>query len=159
MPKSKYVTAATLVTWLVAAGPLSAQDDAPNPLADVTSLACSFPISATAGWEDGEPQARVRKGPVLMFEYVDIDTSVSTARVIGLSTEGNLVVQLHGANLHFLELRTTGSINITTVFSQESRDKKLKAVHARADYLPIDIPGFVNDPEVSQHYGECEITG
>ena len=50
----------------------------------------------------------------------------------------------------------TGSVNITTVFSQEARDKKMKAVHSRHDYLQMSLPGFVSEPTVSQYYGECE---
>lgn len=158
MPKRIHARATTLLSCLLAVVRLTAQGGAAaNPLASVQSLTCSFPISTTAAWEKGEPQARLRTGLVLTFQYVDIDTAVSTARVVGLATEHNIVVQLSGANLHFLEIRSNGGLMLTTVFNQESRDKKLKAVHTRADYQPIDIPGFVTPPAVSQHYGECEI--
>jgi hypothetical protein len=55
-----------------------------------------------------------------------------------------------------MDIRPEGSLTITTVFSQESRNRKLKAVYTRTDYLPISMPGFASQPEVSQQYGECE---
>ena len=153
----KYVASGILVSWLLAAGIGQAQT-APNPLAAVKALKCTFPISASGTWKNGEPTAQLKTGPLVVFEYTEIDTAESTARVIGLVSSGHVVAQLFGANLHFLEMRSTGSLMLTTVFNQETRDKKLKAVYTRADYLPISIPGFTNSPEVSQHYGECEIT-
>ena len=153
----KYVASGVLVSSLLAAGIGQAQTT-PNPLAAVKALKCTFPISASGTWKNGEPTAQLKTGPLVVFEYTEIDTAESTARVIGLVSSGHVVAQLFGANLHFLEMRSTGSLMLTTVFSQETRDKKLKAVYTRADYLPISIPGFTNSPEVSQHYGECEIT-
>jgi hypothetical protein len=134
-----------------------AQNSAPNVLTGIKNLKCSFSISASGSWVNGEAQAAIKKGPLTTFEYREIDTTESTANVVGLASSGHVVAQLFGANLHFLEMRSTGSLMLTTVFTQESRDKKLKAVYTRADYLPLSIPGFANAPEVSQHYGECEI--
>ena len=37
-------------------------------------------------------------------------------------------------------------------------DARLRAVRSRHDYLQMAIPGFVAEPNVSQHYGECEPT-
>jgi hypothetical protein len=50
----------------------------------------------------------------------------------------------------------TGTLNITTVFVGEPNAKTFRAVHARHDYLPMSLPGFVSEPSVSQHYGTCE---
>jgi hypothetical protein len=155
-PMPKYAAAGVLVSWLLATGIGQAQTT-PNPLAAIKALKCTFPISASGTWNDGEPTAEIKTGPVMAFEYTEIDTAESTARVIGLVSSGHVVAQLFGANLHFLEMRSTGSLMLTTVFNQETKGKKLKAVYTRADYLPISIPGFTNSPEVSQHYGECEI--
>lgn len=158
MRNSSLVIAGAVALVLGASGTLRAQNSAPNVLTGIKNLKCSFAISAAGTWgKDGEPQAVLRKGPLTTFEYREIDTTESTANVVGLASTGHVVAQLFGANLHFLEMRSTGSLMLTTVFTQESRDKKLKAVYTRADYLPIAIPGFVTQPEVSQHYGECEI--
>jgi hypothetical protein len=56
-----------------------------------------------------------------------------------------------------MDIRPAGGLNITSVFQQVSRDQKLKAVYTRVDYLPISLPGYITQPEVSQHYGECEV--
>jgi hypothetical protein len=157
MPKISWVTTGALVLFLFASAGLDAQTPALNLLAAIKNLKCSFSMSASGTWQKGEPQARIKMGPVTTFQYTEIDTAESTANVVGLASSGHVVAQLFGANLHFLEMRSTGSLMLTTVFAQESHDKKLKAVHTRADYLPISIPGFVTQPEVSQHYGECEI--
>jgi hypothetical protein len=130
-----------------------------NPLPNVKSLKCTFPISVSATWEAGEPTAAVKKGGILTFQLDEIDTTESTANVTGLASGNHIVAQLSGWNLHFLDIRPTGSLTITTVFAQESRDKKLKAVHTRTDYLPVTIPGFQSKPDIFQYYGECEILG
>jgi hypothetical protein len=157
MAHSRLVAATILTIAIASAGTARAQNSAPNVLTGVKNLKCTFGISAAGTWKNGETEAEIRKGPVTSFEYRDIDTMESTANVVGLDSSGHVVAQLFGANLHFLEMRTTGSLMLTTVFTQESRDKKLKAVFTRANYLPIAIPGFVTQPEVSQHYGECEV--
>ena len=152
------LAAGAVLALVLAAGSAQAQNTAPNALTGIKNLKCSFSIGATGTWQkDGEAVAQIKKGPLTSFEYRDIDTTESTANVVGLASTGHVVAQLFGANLHFLEMRSTGSLMLTTVFTQESRDKKLKAVYTRADYLPIAIPGFVTQPEVSQQYGECEI--
>ena len=69
-----------------------------------------------------------------------------------------VTVKLTGSNIHFIDMRAGGAVTLTTVFSQESKDKKLKAVHTRTDYLQMSLPGFVSEPEVAQYYGDCEIT-
>jgi hypothetical protein len=55
-----------------------------------------------------------------------------------------------------MERSVTGTLNITTVFVGEPNAKTFRAVHARHDYLPMSLPGFVSEPSVSQHYGTCE---
>ena len=157
MLTSRHAAAGALLSVLFAAAPVHAQSAAEKLLASIKNLKCSFSVSSAGSWDKGEPAARLRMGPVLAFEYHDIDSAGSTANVFGLASAGHVVVQLLGANMHFLEMRNTGSLMLTTVFGQESKNKRLKAVYTRADYLPISVPGFENNPEVSQHYGECEI--
>jgi hypothetical protein len=142
---------------VAAAPPGRAQTSVPNPLPTVKRLKCDFQVSSAAIWENGEPTAQIRKSGVLSIQFTEIDTMESTANAVGLASTGHIVAQLSGWNLHFLDIRPTGSLTVTTVFAQESRDKKLKAVHTRTDYLPVAIPGFVARPDVFQYYGECEI--
>ena len=142
---------------VLGAGAPSAQDQF-NVLTTVKSLSCTFPVSVAATWQAGEPNAEIRKTAVLSFKYDQIDVSESSARFVGpTAAPEHVVAQLSGANLHFMDIRPSGSLSITTVFSAVSRDNKLKAVYTRTNYLPISLPGFVSQPEVSQRYGECEI--
>jgi hypothetical protein len=157
MLTSRHAAVGGLLAFLFASAQLHAQLPAEKLLASIKNLKCTFSVSATGTWEKGEAQARLRMGPVLSFSYSEIDAAGSTANVAGLASSGHVVVQLMGANMHFLEMRNTGSLMLTTVFGQESKNKRLKAIYTRADFLPIAVPGFENTPEVSQHYGECEI--
>ena len=149
--------AAALLLVVFTAGPVHAQAGPEKVLATIKNLKCTFSIQASGTWVNGEPQAQIKMGPTLTFQYTEVNPSESSANVEGLSSEGHVVVQLLGANMHFLEMKNTGSLMLTTVFGQESKNKKLKAIYTRADFLPIAVPGFENTPVVSQHYGECEI--
>jgi hypothetical protein len=147
-----------LAFWLILVGVSPAAAQSTNLLTNVKGLKCTFNVSTAATWSPaGEPSAQVKTTGTLNFEVTELDTQESTANVVGLASTGHIVAQLHGWNLHLLDIRPSGSLAITTVFAQESRDKKLKAVHTRTDYLPVDIPGFTSRPDVFQYYGECEI--
>jgi hypothetical protein len=152
---------AALGALLLASPALRAQVQTPNPnfnpLTGVTALNCTFPVSVATTWKDGEPEAVVRKTPVLTFVIDQIDVGEGSARMVGVSSGQHVTASLSGSNLHIMDLRSSGSLTITTVFAQETKDGKLKAVHTRTDYLRYSVPGFVSQPEVSQHYGECEV--
>lgn len=158
MRTSVYTTAAVLLSVVFASGTLlHAQSPAEKVLASIKTLKCTFSVQSRATWVDGVPQAQIRMGPTLTFQYNEVNPSESSANVEGLASEGHVVVQLVGANMHFLEMKNTGGLMLTTVFGQVTTNRKLKAIYTRADFLPISVPGFENSPEVSQHYGECEI--
>jgi hypothetical protein len=126
-------------------------------LASVTSLTCSFPASAAASWENSEPQIVVKRTGVFTLTINEIDTQDGTAHVTGLGDPAHVTVKLAGANLHFLDMRLSGALAITTVFAEESHDGRLKAVHSRSDYLGRSTQGVGGPPSVSQYYGDCEI--
>jgi hypothetical protein len=134
---------------------------APSPqalLAGAKSISCEFPVAVLTEWVNGEPQPKISRATTLKIAFDQIDTQESSARAI-YSTAGPepIVAQLSGANLHFVDIRPSGSLTITTVFAQESHPMKLKAVYTQTDYLPIEIPGFATAPEVSQRFGECQV--
>lgn len=143
----------------MSAGTPAAQVSSTAPvLANIKSLTCTFPVTVAGTWENGEPSAAIKKTAVLTFKFDQIDVTESSARFVGpTAAPEHVVAQLSGPNLHFMDIRPSGSLSITTVFAQVSRDQKLKAVYTRTDYLPISLPGFVSQPEVSQRYGECEV--
>jgi hypothetical protein len=125
-------------------------------LTNVSSLNCTFPVSVTTVWKDGEPEVQVKKTPVLTFQIDQIDVQEGSARMVGVASGQHVTASLSGSNLHIMDLRSSGSLTITTVFGQESKDGRLRAVHTRTDYLRYSVPGFVSQPEISQHYGDCE---
>ncbi len=67
-----------------------------------------------------------------------------------------MTVSLTVSSLHFLERSMLGSVNLTSVFADETPQGKLRAVRSRHEYLQMTVPGFVAEPTVSQYYGECE---
>jgi hypothetical protein len=147
------VTAAAAV---LAAGIVLAQSTDKNPLGQVKSLKCRFSIYASGSWKNGEPQAQIRQPEQLTLDVDEIDTDSGSARVTGTSGPADVVSLLTVSSLHFMERSVTGTLNITTVFVGEPNARTFRAVHARHDYLPMSLPGFVSEPSVSQHYGTCE---
>jgi hypothetical protein len=148
--------AATAVAAVLAARTTLAQGIDKNPLAQVKSLKCRFTIYTSGSWKNGEPQAQIRQPEQLSLDIDEIDTDSGSARVTGTSGPADVVSLLTVSSLHFMERSVTGTLNITTVFVGEPNAKIFRAVHARHDYLPMSLPGFVSEPSVSQHYGTCE---
>ena len=152
---SVLLTAMTVAAVLAARTTL-AQGTDKNPLAQVKSLKCRFTIYTSGSWKNGEPQAQIRQPEQLSLDVDEIDTDSGSARVTGTSGPADVVSLLTVSSLHFMERSVTGTLNITTVFVGEPNAKIFRAVHARHDYLPMSLPGFVSEPSVSQHYGTCE---
>lgn len=153
--RSALTAVAVAAVVLVTQGAL-AQGTDKNPLAQVKSLKCKFTIYSSGSWKNGEPQAQIRQPEQLTLDIDEIDTDSGTARVTGSTGPVHVTALLTVSSLHFMERSVTGTLNVTTVFASEPGAKTLRAVHARHDYLPMSIPGFVSEPTVSQHYGTCD---
>jgi hypothetical protein len=147
-----------LLLGLQAAAPAPPAKSPQALLAGARSIACEFPVAVMTEWVNGEPQPRITRTTTLTISFDQIDVQESSARAV-YSTAGPepIVAQLSGANLHFVDIKPSGSLSITTVFAQESHPMRLKAVYTRTDYLPVEIPGFATAPEVSQRFGECQV--
>jgi hypothetical protein len=145
-----------ILVVLLGGGATSAQSPDTSALTRIKSLKCVFPVYASGSWKNGEPQAQAKTGE-LSIQIEAIDVQDGSARFTGVGESSHIIAQLSGWSLHFLETGNTGSVNVTTVFAQETKGKKLKAVHSRHDYLQMSLPGFVSEPTVSQYYGECEV--
>ena len=119
-------------------------------------LKCSFPVAClTVPGRTGRRKrtCQIRPGRLtLVIDEIDIDGG--TAR-IGTTHTTALLTQ---NSVHFMERTMAGSLTMITVLSQKSPKGTLRAVRSRHDYLQMAIPGFVAEPNVSQHYGECEPT-
>lgn len=137
-----------------AASPVSAQRSTEYRLGKVKSLKCAFSLFVTGNWKDGEAQAELK--PVkLALQFNDIDTDEGTAQAIGMFGPTHMIARLAVWSLHFMEISSSGTLNITTVFDKESRAGRLKAVHTRHEYTDVSLPGFTSRPE--QYYGDCEV--
>lgn len=137
-----------------------AQAPAAASLEGVQRLKCSFTLLATGTWDNGVPRAEV-KAATLSMQFDDIDTQEGTANVNDVSTVSagapHITVRLLGDNLHFLAMNSSGSVYLTTVFSdRDSRAAgKFKAVHTRHEFTQVMLVSFTSRPE--QYYGQCEI--
>jgi len=134
-----------------------AQSTDKNPLANVKSLKCKFPVYTVGSWKNGEAKAEVRQSQQFNLEIDEIDADSGTARVTGTSGPTHVTALLTISSLHFMERTVTGTLTITTVFASDGNAKVFRAVHSRHDYLPMSLPGYVSEPSVSQNYGECEV--
>ena len=156
------LAAATITTLCLGAMSAPSVGAQTSPiLAPIRRLTCSFPVSVSVEWQDGEPQPEVKRSPMLTFTIDEIDVQDGSARFVaaaaGTRPDEELIAQLSGSSLHFLDIRPDGELNITTVFAKASRARKLRAVYTHAAYVEFALPNNLAEPEVSQRYGECEI--
>jgi len=139
---------------IVPLSPAHAQRSVEYRLAKVKSLKCAFSLYVTGTWKEAEPQAELK--PVkLTLQFDDIDTDEGTAQAIGMFGPTHMIARLAVWSLHFMEIGSSGTLNITTIFDKETRNGRLKAVHTRHEYTDVSLPGFTSRPE--QYYGDCEV--
>src|SRR3954464_14085541 len=150
---------AVLTTAFILGGmpPASAQSTDKNPLAQIKSFKCSFPVYTVGAWKTGVPQAQIKQADQFTLTIDEIDTDSGSGRVTGTAGPVEVTALLTVSSLHFMERSVTGTLNVTTIFSGAEGAKTFRAVHTRHDYLPLSLPGFVSDPSVSQHYGICDV--
>ena len=137
-----------------------AQAPALTSLADIQRLTCGFALMATGTWDKDAPSAEVKTAAISM-QFDAIDTQDGTANVVGVTAPSagapHITVRLLGDNLHFLAMNSSGSVYLTTIFSdRESRaGRKFRAVHTRHEFTPVRLTGWTSRPE--QYYGWCEV--
>ena len=152
-------TLAVLSFLLLASRGLAAQQPSQATLqarlAAAKSLKCEFPTLATGTWsKEGVPQAEL-KTTMTTIQFKSINIDEGSAQMAGNFGTYDLIVRLSDSALHFIHAFRTGPLYSTSVFSRETRDGKLKAVHSRHEYVEFVLPGFTSRPE--QYYGECAV--
>ena len=133
-----------------------AQGTRQNPLIAVTGLRCRFSVTTSVLWKAGKPDVRTDAAD-LQLTIADIDIQDATAEVSGPEGRRFASAVLSDGTLYFME-STRGALDVTTVFATESSRGTLKAVRAEHAYVFLTVPPFIEDPTVSQSYGECEPT-
>jgi len=129
-------------------GPLAAEES----LTTIKGLKCTFPVYTAAVWEKGTPRAETKRADPLAVEVDEIDLDAGTAR----QGTASVTAILTASTLHVLERTMLGSLTVLSVFAEQTPRGTLRAVRSRHDYIQMSVPGFVAEPTVSQHYGECE---
>jgi hypothetical protein len=156
----KHLTGLMVLLMLAGTPLVSAQMAPTTTLATAHSLKCTFTLIATGTWDNGVPSAAV-KPAALSLQFNAIDTQEGTAEMPGINQLGSgaphIIVRMVEGNLHLLAMNSTGSMYITTVFSdRESRTSgKWKAVHTRHEFTEVQLSSFTSRPE--QYYGSCAI--
>ena len=156
----KHLTGLIVLVMITGTTLLTAQNATSPSLATAHGLKCAFTLIATGTWEKGVPSAVVKPAS-LTLEFNAIDTQEGTAEMPGINQLGSgaphIIVRLVEGNLHLLAMNSTGSMYITTVFSdRESRTTgKWKAVHTRHEFTEVQLSSFTSRPE--QYYGFCSI--
>jgi hypothetical protein len=130
------------------------QGRAAQTLARAKSVNCVFPAMTSGTWNEHGAQAAVTPA-TMKIGFDKIDADEGTARVIGPFGPSDIIVRFSSGTLHFLQAFREGPLYVTTIFPQETRDGKLKAVHTRHEYTEVSLPGFTSRPE--QYYGECDV--
>ena len=137
-----------------------AQAPAPVALANVQRLKCSFTHKALGTWEKDLVPAIEMTPAKLSMVFDAIDTQDGTANVKDVTAPDagapHITVRFLSSNLHFLAMNVSGSVYLTTVFSdRDSRaGQNFKAVHTRHEFTPTRLTGWTSRPE--QYYGQCE---
>lgn len=113
-------------------------------LEQIVRLDCTFTLAAAGVWPDGEPAVRssTRSDPLLV-RMSDISVADGTATSRSAGRTASVSAKSDRSNLYFLDVGPDGTLALTTVFSQESRPGRLKAVHTRTG------------PAAEQFYGDC----
>ena len=131
-----------------------AQGTRQNPLTSVTGLRCRFSVTTSVLWKGGKPDVHT-EATDSQITIADVDIQDATAEVSGPQGKRFASAVLSDGTLYFMET-TRGALEVTTVFATESSPGKFKAVRAEHAYVFLTVPPFIEDPMVSQSYGECE---
>ena len=147
--------------FLLSCAPIPSYAALQSNLGGIKKMTCTFSLRASGTWTAGVVGAAVNQPArplVLRFEAIDVDGGTADAfgAFVGVELASPILVQRFGDGLQFTQMLRSGPLYATTVFNQESRPGKLKAVHVRHESSPVAVPGFTSTPE--QYFGDCETT-
>jgi len=131
-----------------------AQGTRQNPFTSVTGFRCRFSVMTSVLWKAGKPDVHTEAIDSQVM-IADVNIQDATAEVSGPQGRRFASAVLSDGTLYFMET-TRGALDVTTVFATETSPGKFKAVRAEHAYVFLIVPPFVEDPTVSQSYGECE---
>jgi hypothetical protein len=120
-----------------------------------TRVECKFSIIATATWDGAQPQATVQPAE-LTATFHDIDVDEGTAEAAGDFGDSFISVRYTTGYLHFMQMRDSGPLYVTTVLAHESNGGRMKAVHTRHEYTATIVRGYTSRPEM--YVGDCAVT-
>ena len=145
------LVAASIVSF---SGVISAQNPkpAPNPLASVKSLRCSFPTYAATRWQTDASPATVSGSEDFSFSIEQIDIRRSRARIVAGAAFAAATAMLTETSLNVIEPTPLGNLMLTSVFIGGREGTKYLAIHSR------HVGDLDAAPTPSQHFGSCTVT-
>ena len=155
--RTKHALSLLVVVAMMSQSPSAvalAQGTRQNPLTSVTGFRCRFSVTTTVLWKGGKPDVHT-EAIDSQVTIADVNLQDATAEVSGPQGRRFASAVLSDGTLYFME-STRGALDVTTVFATESSPGTFKAVRAEHAYVFLIVPPFVEDPTVSQIYGECE---
>jgi hypothetical protein len=135
---------------------LHAQSEAETLLASASALRCTFTQSVRTTWKNGTPQPALRTTGALAVAYRNINRESGSALLLRQPINKDVTLQPSERNLIMLDAGG-GRVTITTVLAEFSAGTKFKAAHSIHDYTAIEVGSFRSEPEIVQHWGDCEI--
>jgi hypothetical protein len=135
---------------------IRAQTEAESLLANAPALRCTFAQSVRTTWRNGAPQPTLRTTSMLTVSYRNINTASGSALLLRTPINKDVTLMASERNLIFLDAGG-GRVTMTTVLAEYSTDKRFKASHSIHDYTAIEVGSFRSEPEIVQHWGDCEI--
>ena len=148
--------AVTVGLWAGVPGAASAQSAAlQEQLHSASSLTCQFTTLVTGSWEDDVAGASV--GPsTLSVAFNNVNVDEGTADADGDFGVSFIVVRADETYLHLIQMFGAGPLYTTSIMAQETTDGRMMAIHTRAEYTQISLPGFTSRPEM--YLGDCEVS-
>jgi hypothetical protein len=149
-----FVLGVSAVSMLLAVAPAYAQAPralgsspvvAPEVLEAIERLDCAFTASARGNWSGGAPRVQTTNAGQVDVSLSDIDVLEGSATIRAEKRTASISVRSDRSNLYFLDPGSDGIATLTTVFSQETRPGRLKAVHTRTGRV------------AAQLYGDCAV--
>jgi len=110
-------------------------------LEGISQLECRFVSGARGRWDGVSPEGPAIEPARLVLTITDIDVAGGTATTRTDGQVTSVSARSDRSNLFFLDLTGGDVVLLTTVFSQETEDGRLKAVHVRSGRSPAQWVG------------------
>ena len=136
------------IALLVPCASAAAQSGAPSRFALTRTFRCAFPVNARADMRTDVPQPTVAR-ETFELTFDQIDRRAGTGRMIGNQGGSDVSVVEAPEGITIIEVLGSGYLQVTAIYTAETKDGRFKAVHSRHS------AALGGEPVPSQYYGSC----